>query len=276
MMSMTLRGTPYFMAPEVFEQRYSSKADIWAVGCVLYQMVTATAPWRSLGFNNPFKLCRHLQDTEGPPQLPRTLPATDGNVLNNFLSVMAQCFHRTPFERPCSVALLQHPFFTERGYSSDDDFPDGPGLFSPEVIRTQAGRLMASPSHALRSSPKPVATPVRSHHIRTPPRPQTKSPGPKKSPFLSPPLPTRRVNTSTSPKPYTPGKDTSNWPGWAKKKYESEQQRTSNSPMLDSLAFSTDSTMRPHSEALQTESSGSCLQGLEFLSLTDPEPSAAP
>lgn len=273
MMSMTLRGTPYFMAPEVFEQRYSSKADIWSVGCVMYEMVTATAPWKQIGFNNPFKLCRHLQNTEGPPQLPRTLPAADGNVLNNFLSAMAQCFHRTPFDRPCSVVLLQHPFFTDRGYSSEDEYSDSPGLFSPEVIRTQAGRL-TSPSRAFRASPRPVASPVRNHSMRTPPRPQTKTAASGRSPFLSPPLPTRTEKPGASPKPYTPGKDTSGWPEWAKKKYESDQRKGA-SPMLDSLAFSSDSSVRPPSDALQNTASVSCLQGLQFLSLTDPVPTPA-
>lgn len=44
MMSLTVRGTPYFMAPEVFEERYTSKADIWGIGCVAYQMITASPP----------------------------------------------------------------------------------------------------------------------------------------------------------------------------------------------------------------------------------------
>ena len=40
MMTMTLRGTPYFMAPEVFEERYGVEADIWSVGGVGIQMVS--------------------------------------------------------------------------------------------------------------------------------------------------------------------------------------------------------------------------------------------
>lgn len=38
LMTMTMRGTPYFMAPEVFEERYGYASDIWSVGCVAIQV----------------------------------------------------------------------------------------------------------------------------------------------------------------------------------------------------------------------------------------------
>jgi serine/threonine protein kinase len=40
-MNSTLVGTPYFLAPEVCEGRqYSPKSDVWALGCVLYELAT--------------------------------------------------------------------------------------------------------------------------------------------------------------------------------------------------------------------------------------------
>ena len=35
----TIKGTPYFMAPEVLSQsKYGRKGDIWAVGCTIIQV----------------------------------------------------------------------------------------------------------------------------------------------------------------------------------------------------------------------------------------------
>ncbi len=42
----TFLGTPYFMSPEVCKgNQYGQKADIWAIGCVLYELVTFKRPF---------------------------------------------------------------------------------------------------------------------------------------------------------------------------------------------------------------------------------------
>ena len=34
-------GTPYYLSPEVFENKpYGYKSDIWAIGCILYELCT--------------------------------------------------------------------------------------------------------------------------------------------------------------------------------------------------------------------------------------------
>lgn len=37
----TVAGTPYYMSPEVCENKpYTYKSDVWALGCVLYEICT--------------------------------------------------------------------------------------------------------------------------------------------------------------------------------------------------------------------------------------------
>ena len=37
----TCIGTPFYLSPEVWENKpYSNKSDIWAMGCVLYELTT--------------------------------------------------------------------------------------------------------------------------------------------------------------------------------------------------------------------------------------------
>ncbi len=42
-------GTPYFMSPEQAEanRKYSNKCDVWALGCILYEMVTLEKPFQA-------------------------------------------------------------------------------------------------------------------------------------------------------------------------------------------------------------------------------------
>ena len=43
---MTQCGTPLYMSPEQCKgQAYSRSADVWAVGCVLFEMMAREPPW---------------------------------------------------------------------------------------------------------------------------------------------------------------------------------------------------------------------------------------
>ena len=51
--NMSLRGTPYFMAPEVITQTgHGRKADVWSVGCTVLQMCTGLPPWKTMKFGS--------------------------------------------------------------------------------------------------------------------------------------------------------------------------------------------------------------------------------
>ena len=46
--SKTMIGTPYYISPEMFgNQSYGKKIDIWALGCILYELVTLRVPFEA-------------------------------------------------------------------------------------------------------------------------------------------------------------------------------------------------------------------------------------
>ena len=46
-LTKTVCGTPYFMSPEVCRgETYGQKADIWALGCALYELIAFKRPFQ--------------------------------------------------------------------------------------------------------------------------------------------------------------------------------------------------------------------------------------
>jgi NIMA (never in mitosis gene a)-related kinase len=47
-MANTFVGTPYYLSPEICEEKpYNEKSDIWALGCILYEMTTYKHPFNA-------------------------------------------------------------------------------------------------------------------------------------------------------------------------------------------------------------------------------------
>jgi serine/threonine protein kinase len=100
--TMTLKGTPQFMAPEVLRNQgtgYTEKADIWSVGCTVIEMCTARRPWPE--FNTNEAVMYHVAMRDSCPKTPEWVSAECKDFC-------ALCFARDPAKRPNVSELLRH------------------------------------------------------------------------------------------------------------------------------------------------------------------------
>jgi len=257
MQNLTMKGTPYFMAPEVFLQKYNCKADVWSVGCVAFQMATGQPPWRKEGLGNPISLYSHLQNTEGIPMLewPVDGPVKEPESKNQFEIMLKRCFDRAALKRPTAQGLLAHSFFTLVS-SSDDESSHSRALFSPgDTLST-----FTSNAHLHESK-----TPSKNSKQRVALTPKT--------PLMSPPLPSKiKMNSSMhiSPLHQSPALNANDWPSWARDELQKEtlspSMRSKQNLMNDSLAFSADSNFsNPFARKIGKGTLSSPLAGIKFL-----------
>eukprot|EP00889_Picochlorum_renovo_P005362 jgi/Picre1/32392/NNA_007738.t1 len=98
----SVKGTPYWMAPEVITQTgHGRKADIWSVACTVIEMATGKPPWSQYG--SQVSAMFHIAKSKGPPLIPQDLSPE----CKDFLYL---CFNRNWRERPSATTLLDHPF----------------------------------------------------------------------------------------------------------------------------------------------------------------------
>ncbi|PON38097.1 Serine/threonine protein kinase [Parasponia andersonii] len=103
---LSLKGSPYWMAPEVIKavmQNNTNPAlayavDIWSLGCTIIEMLNGRPPWSE--FTGPQAMFKVLNRT---PPIPETLSSEGKDFLNC-------CFRRNPADRPSAAMLLEHAF----------------------------------------------------------------------------------------------------------------------------------------------------------------------
>jgi serine/threonine protein kinase len=102
----TLKGTPYFMAPEVLMQKgHGRKADVWSLGATVVQLISGDPPWKVNNFDSVVQLMCHVaQDDDARPVIPDVEMSKDLYV---FIDI---CFQRDVNKRPTSKQLGNHPF----------------------------------------------------------------------------------------------------------------------------------------------------------------------
>eukprot|EP00029_Vermamoeba_vermiformis_P009859 TRINITY_DN5061_c0_g2_i1.p1 TRINITY_DN5061_c0_g2~~TRINITY_DN5061_c0_g2_i1.p1 ORF type:complete len:1322 (+),score=338.05 TRINITY_DN5061_c0_g2_i1:182-4147(+) len=107
---LSIIGTPEFMAPEFYEEKYNEKVDIWAFGMAVLEMVTLEYPYSEC--SNPASIFKKVSSGQRPRALARI---KDPEVFQFLLDCLTN-----PRDRKSAAQLLRHPFLL----CSDDDKND--------------------------------------------------------------------------------------------------------------------------------------------------------
>ncbi|CAL5415867.1 unnamed protein product [Camellia sinensis] len=136
----SMKGTPYWMAPEVILQTgYSFSADIWSVGCTVIEMATGKPPW-SQQYQEVAALL-HIGTTKSHPPIPEHLSAEATYFL-------LKCLQKEPNLRHAASDLLQHPFVTR-------EYQETYTVLRASV-KENSGKKMATPEMELKNSMDPI------------------------------------------------------------------------------------------------------------------------
>lgn len=109
----TQTGTPYYIAPEIWLGKpYDSKADIWSLGCIIYEMCTSFPPF---GGNSLKDLYNNI--TKG---IYKPIPKIFSSDLSKIISLILNV---NPKQRPSADDLLKNPIIISKIRSKEIYIP---------------------------------------------------------------------------------------------------------------------------------------------------------
>jgi len=97
-------GTPLYMSPEIYKrERYDTKADMWALGCILYECMTLKPAFHA---NNMSELKRNIYEAR--------IGAVVENYTVSLKNLLTKLINIYPRQRPTIAALLAMPVVREQ------------------------------------------------------------------------------------------------------------------------------------------------------------------
>lgn len=118
-------GTPHYMSPELVKGRqYDRKSDVWAVGCLIYELCALRPPFRGRAFAQLSENIAHGEFS--------AIPGIYSQDLQSIIGFMLAVDHE---QRPSIEVISRHPLLVRNISQLDGEFPrlvpagnDFPGL----------------------------------------------------------------------------------------------------------------------------------------------------
>lgn len=142
-MAQTCCGTPCYLSPESCQDMpYSSKADVWALGCLLFEMCALRYAFDATNFVSLFYKIVKVDHGEVPPQYSSSL----GELIKQLLA-------KSPDDRPSAGTVLNFPFVQYRlaiFIKEKENLQEA--LHAKQLLKTGTGIKNKSPSMPQRPS----------------------------------------------------------------------------------------------------------------------------
>lgn len=164
-------GTAQYISPEVLQSQLAGyEADFWAVGAILYQMLTGQVPFRA---NNEYHIMRRVMNLQY--ELPEDLPENAKDLISKFLVI-------EPEKRLGSISMggqdkiKAHPYFSDTDWTkvtsqkppnfvanlpsnwdSEHDIPSSFPKMEPGLCDDAVNRMMGFGRYAAEPEPEPLS-----------------------------------------------------------------------------------------------------------------------
>ncbi|XP_062845074.1 serine/threonine-protein kinase 36 isoform X2 [Trichomycterus rosablanca] len=134
----SIKGTPLYMSPELVEEKpYDHTADLWSLGCILYELHTGAPPFYT---NSIFQLVQLI--VKDPVRWPENMSQDCTSFLKGLLT-------KDPQKRLAWPGLLHHPFVADGVIVLPDEGSSSPLTVTPtpdvQALKQQQVAKKATP-----------------------------------------------------------------------------------------------------------------------------------
>ncbi|CAG9334660.1 unnamed protein product [Blepharisma stoltei] len=127
----TMVGTPYYLSPELCEERpYNVKSDMWALGCVLYEMCSLRHPFDAP--NQGALILKIIRANYLP------ISTNYSAELREMISLLLSKDYK---KRPSTTTILKRPGMKERTIGLNIDIPEGCSLYESQILINKEPRV---------------------------------------------------------------------------------------------------------------------------------------
>ncbi|KAJ3191177.1 Serine/threonine-protein kinase wnk1 [Irineochytrium annulatum] len=170
-------GTPEFMAPEFYDEKYDEKVDIYAFGMVVIEIVTKEYPYSEC--TNQAQIYKKVSNGVKPQAIAKI---TDDETR----SFIEHCIEFDPRLRPSATELLQHPYLRvtdapsvsqeslsgrtstttppEMSNSMTSNSGNTPIIGAPEMMTAEPGKFVVYPYNHVSQQQQQQQQPQQQHY----------------------------------------------------------------------------------------------------------------